>query len=512
MRVAVLLIALPLALCAQGRKPLIAFGGISHESDSFNPAKTTLEDFGRRAGRMPATSIEQLSKGNTVVSGFIEGSRQYGFDLHPVLLAGAAPKGPVTDEAFNTLVSELIRQVKAAPKLDGLLLSNHGAMVVESYPHGDTELLRRVRAAVGPDLPIVVVHDFHANETPEIVNLCTALIIYKENPHIDTRERGLQAAKIMADTVSGKVKPVQTIVKPPMVYNIVYQHTKSAPLLPIVEEERRLEQDPRILGVSVAGGYQYADSEQMGPAVVIITNNDRDLAEREAKRLSDMMWATRDQLKLNLPDPAAAVREAMTATKFPVALIDMGDNIGGGSSGDGTFLLEQLIAQKADGWVVVIADPAAVQAAVKAGIGGAFDMPVGGKTDQFHGKPVRARGRVKSLHDGNYIETEVRHGGGRYWSMGLTAVIEAQGSTPDMKNLLVVTADRSSPNSIHQLVSCGIYPERQKYITVKGAIAPRAAYEPVAARIINVDTPGLTAVNTARYTYKRVRRPLFGLE
>ena len=158
--------------------------------------------------------------------------------------------------------------------------------------------------------------------------------------------------------------------------------------------------------MSVAGGYQYADSEQMGPAVVIITNNDRDLAEREAKRLSDMLWATRDQLKLNLPDPAAAVREALTATKFPVALIDMGDNIGGGSSGDGTFLLEQLIAQKADGWVVVIADPAAVQAAVKAGIGGAFDMPVGGKTDQFHGKPVRVRGRVKSLHDGNYIETE----------------------------------------------------------------------------------------------------------
>ena len=162
--------------------------------------------------------------------------------------------------------------------------------------------------------------------------------------------------------------------------------------------------------------------------------------------------------------------------------------------------------------MVVIADPQAVQAAMHAGIGGRFDMPVGGKTDKFHGEPVRVRGTVKSLHDGKYIETEIRHGGGRYYDMGLTAVIEAEGSTRDLQNLLVVTVHRSSPNSLHQLISCGIYPTRQKIITVKGCIAPRAAYEPIAGRIIEVDTPGLTAVNPARFTYKLVRRPLFGLE
>jgi microcystin degradation protein MlrC len=510
--VAVLLTAVPLSLSAQDRKPLIAFGGISHESDSFNPAKTTLADFGARAAGPAPQVLAELAKGNTVASGFIEGAKRFDLDLYPVLLTGAAPKGPVTDEAFTTLVDELIRQVKAAPHLDGLLLANHGAMVVESYPHGDTELIRRVRAALGPGFPIVVVHDFHANETPEIVKLTTALIIYKENPHIDTKERGIQAARIMADTVRGKVKPVQAIVKPPMVYNIVFQHTRSAPLLPVVEESRRLEKDPRILAASVAGGYQYADSEQMGPSAVVVTNGDRELAEREARRLSDMLWATRDQLKLNLPDAAAAVRQAMASDRFPVALIDMGDNIGGGSSGDGTFLLEELLRQKAEGWVVVIADPEAVQAAVRAGIGGHFDMDVGGKTDQFHGKPVRVRGRVKSLHDGKYVETEIRHGGGRYYDMGLTAVIEAEGSTRDLPNLLLVTTRRSSPNSLHQLISCGVYPTRQRILTVKGAIAPRAAYEPIAARIIGVDTPGLTSVNPARYTYKRVRRPLFGLE
>jgi microcystin degradation protein MlrC len=202
----------------------------------------------------------------------------------------------------------------------------------------------------------------------------------------------------------------------------------------------------------------------------------------------------------------------MSATKFPVALFDTGDNIGGGSAGDSTFILEELVRQKAAGWVMVIADRQAVEAASRAGINGAFDMPVGGKTDEAHGKPVRIRGRVRSLHNGDYMETEVRHGGGRYHQLGISAVIEVEGSTKDLQNLLLLTTARSSPNSLHQIISCGIYPERQRILVAKGTIAPRAAYEPVAAQIVMVDSPGATAVNPARFQFKRVREPLFGLQ
>jgi microcystin degradation protein MlrC len=511
MKSAVWLILGAQLLAAQAQRPRIAVAGISHESDSFNPAMTGLADFGwpQRTGR--ERFLRDHRTENTTVAGYIEGAKLHGLDLYPTVVVGATPKGPVTDQAFNTIMAEMLRQLKALGKVDGVLLALHGAMVVESYPHGDAELVRRVREAMGPKMPIVVTHDFHANIAPEIVEYSTALITFKENPHIDTKDRGIQAARIMADTVRGKVKPVQAVVKPPMIYNIVYQHTKRPPLLPIVEESRRLERDPRFLAVSVSGGYQYADVPQVGPSVVVVTDNDPALAKREAQRLADMLWATRDRLHFNLPDAAAAVKQAMAAEKFPVALIDTGDNIGGGSSGDATFLLEELVKQKAQGWVVVIADPEAVRAAMRAGIGQPFDLPVGGKTDQFHGKPVRVRGIVKSLHLGEYIETEIRHGGGRYWDMGHTAVIRAEGSTRDLENLLLVTMKRSSPNSLHQLISNGVYPERQRILTVKGAIAPRAAYEPIAARIVEVDTPGLTAVNPAHFTYKRARRPLFGL-
>ena len=189
----------------------------------------------------------------------------------------------------------------------------------------------------------------------------------------------------------------------------------------------------------------------------------------------------------------------------------MGDNIGGGSSADSTFVLSELLRRHASGWVEVVCDPEAVRAAIQAGVGGAFSSLVGGKTDDLHGDPVPIQGRVKCLHDGKFVETEIRHGGWRYQDQGTTAVIEVEGSTRDLPNLLVLTSLRLPPFSLHQLTSCGVYPERQRILVVKAAIAYRAAYGPIAKRIIEVDTGGLTAVNPKRFEYKNAR-PLYGLD
>ena len=509
---ALLLFPAPL-LTAQMKTFRVALGQISHESNSFNPAKTALADFHIEEPEKDPELLSRWALTNTEVAGFIHGAREAGLELLPTLLASATPKGPVTDEAFQALTSRLIDRLKALPQLDGILLALHGAMVVESFPQGDEEIVRRVRAALGDKIPLIVTHDFHANASPEIVRMTDVLITYKQNPHLDTKERGLQAARLMGRMLRGEIRPVQAIVKPPMVYNILFQNTFAEPLLPIVRESIRLEQEnSKILACSVSGGYQYGDVPYMGPSVIVVTDNDPQLAQREAQRLADLLWATREKIRLNIPNPSEAVRRARQASKFPVALMDTGDNIGGGSAGDSTFILQELLEQKAQGWVFVLYDPAAVDAAKKAGIGGSFDMEVGSKSDNMHGKPVRIRGRVKSLHDGEYIETAVRHGGGRYHSLGHAAVIYVEGSTRDLPNILLLTQQRSSPNSLHQLISCGIYPERQRILVAKGTIAPRAAYEPVAAEIIPVDSPGATAVNPARFRFSRVREKLWGME
>jgi microcystin degradation protein MlrC len=501
---------------AQPQRFVVAIGGIMHESNSFNPAKTSVEDFSGMRGAAELSGSDLVAawrKSNTEITGYLDGADAEKFDVYPAYVASATPKGPLTRDTFDTLTGRLIASLKGAKKLDGILLALHGAMVADDFPQADEEIVRRVRNTFGPAIPIVVTHDFHGNPSPELVKLSTALVGYQQNPHLDTRLRGRRAASIMARTLRGEVQPVQVIVRPPMVYNIIFQNTYAEPLLPITRAAMDLEQsNPKILSVSVMGGYQYGDVPYMGPSVTVVADGDRDLAQRHAQRFADLLWASRDRIVLKIPDPAAAVRDAMAAKKFPVALFDTGDNVGGGSSADSTFILDELVRQKATGWVMTIADPAAVQAAVKAGIGGAFDMPVGGKTDNLHGKPVRVRGKVRSLHTGDYMETEIRHGGGRYFNLGLTAVIEAEGSTRDDKNLLVLTTLRTSPNSMHQIVSLGIYPERQKILVAKGTIAPRAAYEPVSAQIVTVDSPGSTAVNPARFTFKKVPGNLWGLK
>ncbi|MCP5110712.1 MAG: M81 family metallopeptidase, partial [bacterium] len=317
---------------------------------------------------------------------------------------------------------------------------------------------------------------------------------------------------IMAKILNQGAKPTQAIEKPPLLYNILYHDTNREPMLPLVNEARRIEKEnPRILGVSVPVGYQYADVPQMGPSVVVVTDNDIDLARSEAKRLAAKMWEHRHAMKLDLPNAAEAVGRAMKAEKTPVVLVEMGDNIGGGSSGDSTAMLEQLVKQGAQGYVVAMYDPEAVRRAVSAGVGSDFDMEVGGKTDKLHGEPVRIRGQVKLIYDGQYVETAVRHGGRRYLDQGLTAVIHADGSTQDLPNVVILNSKRHTPFSLGQLTSAGVVPEKQKILVVKAAVAYRAAYQPIAGTIIEVDTPGLTAVNPKRFTYRHARKDLHGL-
>src|SRR5207302_8378008 len=184
-----------------------------------------------------------------------------------------------------------------------------------------------------------------------------------------------------------------------------------------------------------------------------------------------------------------------------------GDNVGGGSAADGTVLLHELLRQGATHSVICLYAPDEVRRCAEAGAGAELTLAVGGKVDRLHGDPVTVRGRVLLLHDGTYQEPEVRHGGKRVNRMGLTALVETTGA-----NLLVLTTQRHPPFSLGALTCLGIRPGQQRILVVKAAIAYKAAYGPVAGSIIVVDTPGLTAVNPQRFTYRHIERSLYPLK
>ena len=485
----------------------IAIGGIMHESNTFNNVPTDRAAF--ESGRLVFDSdlLDIWGDAHHEIGGFIEGASTYDWDLHPTLMAAATPAGRVTDAFFNEIVTELIQRIQSVPNLDGVLLALHGAMVVESYPDGDGEVLRRMRRALGANFPIVSTLDHHTNVSEQMVAESTALVIYKTNPHIDQRQRGLQAAEILMCTVRGEINPTQALAKPQMIFNILHQYTNVEPMRPILQEAAQLETRSNVLAANIAAGYPYADVHEIGPAAVVVTDNDLQLAQTEAERLSKMLWNVHNQLDINLPDAAASVAQAMKSEAHPVILVEMGDNIGGGSPGDSTFILSELVRQKADGFVCILYAPQEVEACIRAGVRGEVNLTVGGKSDDLHGSPVPIRGHVRLIHDGYYEETEPRHGGQRYQDQGVTAVVEIE-----EKNQIVLTSKRQVPFSLHQLFSLGIDPRGVKHIVVKAAIAYRAAYEPIAGKIIEVDTPGLTAVNPLHFTYENVRRPIFPLD
>jgi microcystin degradation protein MlrC len=484
----------------------IAVSGFIHESNTFNPLRTDRAAFVAQGLTFGAALLDEWRDAHHEVGGFLESAGADGFEAVPLVMAWATPSGPVTDDVFDEVTRAIIDGVRRG-RPDGLLLALHGAMVAGSHPDADGEVLTRLRRALGPDFPIVVTLDLHGNLSPRLIEGCTAAVAYRTNPHVDQRECGRRAARLLARTLRGDVRPCVALAKPPLLVNIMVQDTSQEPLKPFMDAARDLEKRPGVLAASLLPGFAYADVPQMGPSVVVVTDADMLMARREADRLAAMLWDARASLNRTLPDAATAVAQALRAWRTPVVLVDSGDNVGGGSAADGTVLLAELLRQGATDGVVCLFAPDEVKHCATSGVGADVTLTVGGKVDRRHGDPLTVTGRVRLLHDGTYVEPAVRHGGKRVNHMGPTALVEITG-----RNLLVLTSLRHPPFSLGQLTCLGIAPQRQRVLVVKAAIAYKAAYAPVAGTVIEVDTPGITAVNPARFDYRHVRRPLYPLE
>ncbi|MBA4187882.1 MAG: MlrC domain protein [Planctomycetaceae bacterium] len=481
----------------------IAIGGFMHESNTFAPLPANRERFLEGSLTYGQAMVPIWREAHHEVGGFIEAAGKFGFELVPLGMAWATPSGPVTDEFFEHFCDALVTGVRIANP-DGVLIALHGAMVTPKYPAADTEITRRLREAIGPDKPLAVTLDFHGNVCPAMADYANIIVGYQTYPHVDQRQRGVVAGELLARAVKKEIRPVSVAVSLPLFINLLGQDTARVPMTTLMESARAAEKRLGVLSVSIMAGFPYADVPDAGASVIVVADGNAQLAKAVADELAAAMWAVREQLNVLCPEPAEAVKQAIAATSTPVLLIDLGDNIGGGSAGDGTVLLAELLAQKAKGFVVVLHAPNAVVVAKRAGIGGVFEGDVGGAVDRLHGDPVAVRGTVRSLHDGKWIEGEARHGGRRLNDQGHTAVIDLGDG-----NALVLNSLRTPPFSLGQLTSLGIDPRAARVIVVKAAVAYKAAYAPIAGEIIPVDTPGLTAINPARFTYSRIKRPMY---
>lgn len=485
----------------------VGIAAFLHESNTFLGVPTTLEHFRSTSWTEGKAIRERWSGALHEIGGLLDGTDAEGLQAVPLLATYAVPGGTVTSEAFDVIAEKIIALLEEALPLDGMLVALHGATVAGNYADADGEILRRIRSVLGPDIPLIATLDLHANVSERMVDNSDALVFYRSNPHLDQRERGLEAARLMARTLRREIRPVQAIEMPPWVIPIDRQYTREEPASLLYAAADDAMGCPGILSASVAMGFYYADVEEMGVSFLAVADGDVALARRTARMMAKRAWDRRAEFGSRLISPPEAVRHAARAQNIPVALFDVGDNVGGGSPGDSTILLEELQRQGVRNYLVVLYDPSSVARCVEAGVRNNVSLEVGAKTDRLHGRPIPVLGRVRVLADGVFLEHEVRHGGWGKNDQGLTAVVE----TAD-EGSIVLTSRRMAPMSLQQILSVGCQPQTKRAIVVKGVVAPRAAYEPVCREILLVDTPGVTAGNPARFTYRNRRRPLYPLE
>jgi microcystin degradation protein MlrC len=386
----------------------------------------------------------------------------------------------------------------------------HGAMVTEAHPDAESDILERVRAVVGPDTPIVVELDMHGNISPRTVELADVLVAFDTNPHVDPHARGLEATDLMERLLRGAIRPTAAIAQPPLLLAPQATGTADLPLRAVHQRAAEIEAEDAVICVCVMGGFAYADMLYSGPSVIVTTDDDPDLARRYADELCAIMMEHRHAALPQLLAPAAAVAHALTLPGGPIILVDSADNIGGGTPGDGTDALRAMLDAGVEEGAVMLADHEAVAACWDAGVGATIKLSIGGKTDRWHGEPVAVTGVVRALSDGVFeCELPDNHFASFYGNtirMGRTAWLRVGGVN------IVLTERKTPPFDLAQLRGVGVNPEQQKLIAVKSAVAYRAAYMPIAAGVVEMDTAGLCSANLARFPYRHLRRPIFPLD
>mgnify|MGYP001111309853 FL=1 len=490
----------------------VLLAGISHETHSFVAETTPLEQFTIRRG----ADLLGCAGDGSMVDGFLEVAASERWAVLPVCVYRAQPAGRIKHSVFEAFWAEVeagVRQALAGGPLDAIWLALHGAGVSTECDDIEGELLDRLRKLPGvAALPIFGAFDLHANFTDAMSANATALVGFRENPHIDARDTAVRSARLLARCLAEGVTPHMLSRRVPIIWPPTGTGTAMSPMLDLEQQARRIEaENPLIWAVNVIGGYSFSDVTDAGVAFSLVTTGENAAAEAALQSLCDIATRLRDLGQPAEWDLDAALAEIKAKTAGLWIVIEPADNIGGGTAGDCTTVLRGFLRHDIRNAVVAIADPEAVAELSSLKPGDTTTLKIGGKRDPMDPGPVELTVRLVSLSDGRFdLEDRNSHmvgAQGIHIQMGPSAVVDVDG-----KITILLNSIKTAPMDLGQLRSQGIVPETRSVIAVKAAVAHRRAYDPIAAGSYIVRTPGACTSDLASLPYKRLRRPIYPLD
>ncbi|WP_323776538.1 M81 family metallopeptidase [Leisingera sp.] len=448
---------------------------LATETNSFSPIPTGWSGFKEHLHTKSASQGE-AGLYAAAVSRWRTMAEARGWEVAEGLSTYAQPAGPTVRSVYETMRDDILCDLRAAMPVDVVLMSMHGAMIAQGYDDCEGDMMARIREIAGPDVKVGLELDPHCHLTEMMLENATAIICYKEYPHIDVVERAEELFTLCADAAEGKVAPVMRDYDCRM---MAMYHTPFEPVRGYVDRMSAIEGTDGILSVSLVHGFPWGDNPRSGTRTLVISDGDAALAARHAEELGRELWEMRGELR-RFPsmDEGLDLAEALNAA--PIVLADFADNAGGGAPSDSTFVLRAALARGLrDIAFAAFWDPVLVGMCVDAGVGAEMAVRIGGKIGPMSGDPVDLTVTVRAI-----VENAVQHLGRAEMNMGTCVWLEAEGVH------LVVNTRRTQTFHPEAFTNLGIDLSGMKYVVVKSSQHFYDGFAPIAAEVIHLGTPG----------------------
>lgn len=479
----------------------VLIAGFQHETNTFARSKAAYENF-VLGEYFPAlsrgTDVLALRNVNIPIAGFINKMESKGHQLIPIIWAGASPSAHVTKEAYERIAGEIIAAAKAND-FEAIYLDLHGAMVAEHIDDGEGELLERLRHVVGPNLPIIVSLDLHANVTDQMLKNADGLVAFRTYPHIDMAQTGERAAVMLEELISNDKKLHLVSRRLPFLIPINSMSTLFEPARSVYQQLSSLERET-IVSLSFAPGFPAADFAECGP-VLWGYGFDNKALEKVIDALFEEIVTRELEWAVQFWQPEEAVREAQRlsihATR-PVVIADTQDNPGAGGSSDTMGMLRALIHCRAEQAAIgLIYDPHAATAAHRAGLGNQITLTLGGQSGVAGDTPLRAKFRVEYLSDGSgQFDGPMLNG--MKIELGPVACLKIDDIRVVVSSLKAQMIDRN----LYRIA--GVQPENMKILVNKSSVHFRADFEPIAEAVLIAKAPGMLFADPVEFTWTRL--------
>lgn len=425
-----------------------------------------------------------------------------GYTLIEGTATWAEPAGLVSRDGYESLRDEILSQLHAALPVDIMLLGLHGAMVARGYDDCEGDLMARARSLAGPDCVIGAELDMHCHLTTEMVDAADVIVAFKEFPHTDFLDRAEDLLELCLRAARAQVKPVSAVFD---CRGIASFMTSREPGRSFVDRIKAMEGRDGILSISVAHGFQAADVADVGTKVLVIADGDADKAAALAKTLGleILRWGPSGAApKHYKPDEGIEAALALAQDGRPVILADRWDNPGGGVAGDSSVMVEALLRRpEVPAAIGALWDPVAVSLCRAAGVGAEISLRFAGKAAPSSGRPIDATVLVTGTTPDLVVPFA------QSWvSLGAAAAIR-------IGNLdIVLASTRAQTFSPPVFTDLGIDLAAKRVVVVKSSNHFHAAFAPIAASVLYLDSGGPYPPDASKIPYTKIRRPFSPLD